>query len=213
MSMNKRLSTRDYILLLLKTNGQMSTKELQHKLGLTKVAVSRQMVHLEKDGYVQYSLGRHQPGRPMHYYSLTLLGQEQFPSDYGQLAVELLDHMASEEGEDRLADFFKRQQERFMERYEARMQGKDLSDRVAELAEIQDANGFMTKWEKHSENTFTMTQHNCPYFKIANRYEVICERELSSYQMLLAAQVERPDCVAKGARQCVYLIRASASNS
>ncbi|MGG4498637.1 helix-turn-helix transcriptional regulator [Brevibacillus reuszeri] len=209
--MNKRLSTRDYILLLLKTNGQMGTKEIQNRLGLTKVAVSRQMIHLEKDGFVQYTLGRHQLGRPMHYYSLTPLGQEQFPSDYGQLAVELLDHMAVEEaveeGEDRLDAFFKRQQARFIEKYADRMRGKNLAERVEELAGIQDVHGFMTKWEQQDEGAFAMIQHNCPYFKIANRYEAICERELSSYQALLEAAVERPECVAKGAGRCVYLIR------
>ncbi|MGG1663159.1 helix-turn-helix transcriptional regulator [Brevibacillus sp. NRS-1366] len=205
--MNRRLSTRDYILLLLKTSGQMSTKDLQNKLGLTKVAVSRQMVHLEKDGYVQYKLGRHQPGRPMHYYSLTQLGNEQFPSDYGQLAMDLLDHMVLEEGEDRLFDFFKRQQERFIEKNAASMEGKQLRDKVAELASIQDANGFMTEWEQQSDEVLVMKQHNCPYFKIANRYEMICERELSGYRTLLSASVERTECVAKGAARCVYFIR------
>lgn len=205
--MNRRISTRDHILLLLKTNGQLSTKDLQNKLGLTKVAVGRQMLQLEKDGYIQFRLGRNRPGRPMHFYSLTQLGSEQFPSDYGQLAVDLLDQMVVEEGEGRLFDFFKRQQERFIEKYAANMEGKQLRDKVAELASIQDQNGFMTEWEQQSDEVFMMKQHNCPYFKIANRYEMICERERSGYRMLLGANVERTECVAKGAARCVYFIR------
>ena len=143
----------------------------------------------------------------MHYYSLTQLGSEQFPNDYGQLAVELLDQMVVEEGEGRLFDFFKRQQDRFIEKYAASMEGKQLRDKVAELASIQDGNGFMTEWEQQSEDVFVMKQHNCPYFKIANRYEMICERERSGYRMLLGASVERTECVAKGAARCVYYIR------
>ena len=209
--MNKRLSTREYILFLLKTKGELSTKDLQNKLGLTKVSVSRQMVHLEKDGYVQYRLGRQKAGRPMHYYSLTPFGSERFPNDYGQLAVDLLDHMVMEEGESRLEDFFVRQQTKVIQKYAPIMDGKKLPDRVAELAQIQDANGFMVKWEQDSDDVFIMTQHNCPYFKIANRYHMICEREISCYRTLLQTSVERTECVAIGGTKCVYVIRQATS--
>ncbi|MFS0557986.1 helix-turn-helix transcriptional regulator [Brevibacillus sp. 179-C9.3 HS] len=209
MERYRHLSTREYILLLLKREGELSTKDLQNKLELTKVAVSRQMVHLEKDGLVVCRLGRQKAGRPMHYYSLTQQGSEQFPNDYGQLAVDLLEHIVLEDGEDRVDDFFGRQQEKIIRKYAGRMEGKELPEKVAEMAQIQDGNGFMASWEQQGDEEYVITQHNCPYFKVANRYQMICERELSIYRELLQTNVERTECVALGGTKCVYAIRAT----
>lgn len=209
MERKRSLSTRDNILLLLKREGELSTKDLQARLELTKVAVSRQMVHLEKDGLVTFRLGRQQAGRPMHYYSLTQLGREQFPNDYGQLAVDLLDHIVLEDGQSRVDDFFGRQQQRIIERYAGHMEGKNLPQRVEEMARIQDGNGFMARWEEENEEGYVITQHNCPFFKVADRYHMICERELNIYRALLQTDVERTECVAIGGKKCVYLIRST----
>ncbi|MCC8438528.1 winged helix-turn-helix transcriptional regulator [Brevibacillus sp. M2.1A] len=207
MSMNKRVSTRDHILLLLKTNGQMSTKQLQQKLGLSKMAVHRQMINLERDGFVQYILGRHQLGRPMHYYSLTQVGQKQFPSDDGKLAVELLIHFMIDEGEERLKAYFTRQQARFIDKNITNMQGKELPKRIAELARIQENNGFMAEWEQQDKEIYIIKQHNCPYLQIANRFDILCETELNGYRALLKADVERTECVARGSGHCIYVVR------
>ncbi|NQF13872.1 transcriptional regulator [Brevibacillus sp. HB1.3] len=211
MERYRHLSTREYILLLLKREGELSTKDLQNRLELTKVAVSRQMIYLEKDGFVVCRVGRQKAGRPMHHYSLTQQGNEQFPNDYGQLAVDLMEHIVLADGEDRVDQFFARQQEKIIQKYEGQMEGKTLSEKVAEMARIQDDNGFMARWEQVSDEEYVITQYNCPYFKVADRYQMICARELACYQELLHTSVERTECVAIGGKRCVYQIRATQS--
>ncbi|GAB1529538.1 MULTISPECIES: helix-turn-helix transcriptional regulator [Brevibacillus] len=211
MERYRHLSTREYILLLLKREGELSTKDLQNRLELTKVAVSRQMIYLEKDGFVVCRVGRQKAGRPMHYYSLTQQGNEQFPNDYGQLAVDLMEHIVLADGEDRVDQFFARQQEKIIQKFEGQMEGKTLSEKVAEMARIQDDNGFMARWEQVSDEEYVITQYNCPYFKVADRYQMICARELACYRALLQTSVERTECVAIGGKRCVYQIRATQS--
>lgn len=190
---------------MLKTGGPMGVGEMAKRLGITEMAVRRHLNTLERDGYIESKLMRQSMGRPMHVYSLTGAADDLFPKNYHLLALDLLGELADEAGEERVGRLFQRRKEKLLHKYEPSMEGKPLAEKVAALAEIQNANGYMVEWER-ADGGFVLKEHNCPISQVANRYNEACQCELQLFEALLGTKVERTECLAKGGGKCVYKI-------
>ena len=64
-------STREYIMQMLKINGELSTKSITEALGITGMAVRRHLESLKNEGYITYRTVKQPMGRPVSLYSLT----------------------------------------------------------------------------------------------------------------------------------------------
>lgn len=208
MSIENDTSTSKVLLTLMKTKGSLSVNEMAKELGITEMAIRRHLNTLERDGLIEAKLIRQAMGRPMHLYSLTLLADDLFPKNYHQLTLELLGELNIEEVINPVGQLFEGRKQKLLEKYKGRMEGKALVDRVAELAEIQNNNGYMVKWEFADEGHYVFTEYNCPIAKVAKQYNEACHCELSLFQNLLSANVERTECLTKGGNKCTYLIKA-----
>lgn len=201
-------STRRTILTLLKTKGSLSVNALSGMLGVTEMAVRRHLIGLEGDGYVEMRLQRQAMGRPTHMYQLTQAAEDFFPKNYHKLTLDLLSELEEESPElvDRL---FERRKETLVGNYALQMEGKTLADKVALLAEIQNAGGYMVEWRQEESGGYVLNEYNCPIARIADRYEQACSCELMLFQRLLGVQVERTECLAKGGGKCTYKIASA----
>jgi predicted ArsR family transcriptional regulator len=208
MSIENDTSTRKVLLTLMKTKGPMSVNEMAKNLGITEMAIRRHLNTLERDGLIEAKLIRQAMGRPMHSYSLTLLADDLFPKNYHQLTLELLGELDSEEVSNPVGQLFEGRKQKLVQKYKGRMEGKALVDRVAELAEIQNNNGYMVKWETDPAGHYVFTEYNCPIAHVAKQYNEACHCELALFQNLLDANVERAECLTKGGTKCTYLIKA-----
>ncbi|MBD0381194.1 helix-turn-helix transcriptional regulator [Paenibacillus sedimenti] len=206
--MNQELetSTRKVILSMLKTQGPLSVHDMSKQLGITEMAVRRHINTLEKDNLLEAKLVRQAMGRPTSVYSLTQLADELFPKKYMQLTMDLLGEMLEDEGHAKIDRLFERRQEKLERRYQSRMKSGSLEERVAELAHIQNENGYMVEWSQLGSGEFILSEHNCPITQVANMFQQACKCELALFQKLLDAQVERTECLAKGGSKCVYRI-------
>lgn len=202
-------STRKVILTMLKVKGPLSVGEMAKELGITEMAIRRHLNTLERDGLIASRLVRQAMGRPTNLYSLTELSDDLFPKKYQHLALELLEELRQEEGEQRVSRLFERRKLRLYNKYRQRMEGKTLEEKVSELADLQNASGYMVLWEKDGEGSYVLKEHNCPIAQVANEYQQACQCELSLFQNLLQAHVERTECLAKGGSKCVYVIQDS----
>lgn len=92
MNMNQQLdiSTRDKILQLLKTKGELSAKEITEFIGITSMAVRRHINTLEKEGLIESKTIRQPMGRPTAIYHLTDQAESFFPNKYHTLTLDLL---------------------------------------------------------------------------------------------------------------------------
>ena len=79
-------------------------------------------------------------------YTLAPQADELFPKKYSQLTLDLLDELLEDEGHEKIERLFEGRQGKLEARYQSRMQAKSLEDRVAELALIQNENGYMVDW-------------------------------------------------------------------
>ncbi len=203
--------TRKRLLVLLKTKGRMGAAALSREVGLTEMAVRRHMYGLQRDGIVDVVPVRQGTGRPAHLYELTSAANELFPKNYHSLAVDLLSELEEHPDTAPLIDkMFQGRRQKLQERYAPRMAGKDLEKRVRELAAIQNAGGYMAEVERRG-GRFELHEYNCPIAAVAGKYEQACSCELALFRVLLEAQVERTECLAKGGLRCTYSIGRSDS--
>lgn len=203
-----QLSTREYILQILKTKGALSTKELTDELGITVMAVRRHIQTLERDNLITAKTMRQSIGRPTAVYTLTQQAESFFPRKYHTLTLELLGELEDHFGEDAVETLFEGRKNKMINKYDASMRGKDLSDQVALLANIQNENGYMVDWEQINEEEYVIKEHNCPIEQVAMKYQHACQCELQLFESLLDnAEVSRTDCLAKGGQRCTYSIK------
>ncbi|MDT2193184.1 metalloregulator ArsR/SmtB family transcription factor [Paenibacillus larvae] len=207
MAQDSETSTRKIILTMLKTSGPFSVSDMAKELGITEMAVRRHLNTLDRDGLLQSKLVRQGMGRPAQVYSLTSQADDLFPKKYQQLTLELLDMLAADLGKEWVQELFDKRKERMYFSYKLFMEGKTLSDKVSALAKIQNENGYMVEWEPVGEETYELKEFNCPIAQVANEYEHACACELSLFESLLEAKVERKECLAKGGQCCKYTIQ------
>jgi len=203
------LSTREHIIHMLKTNGELSAKTLSDNLGITGMAVRRHIDALERDGLITSRTLRQAMGRPTSLYRLTEQADKFFPKNYHALALDLLGELEREAGEDMVDLLFERRQAGLYKKYAEAMKDKDLAAKVSELVRIQNDNGYMVQFEEESPGQYVMQEYNCPISEVANQYGQACQCELNLFRSLLGADVTRTECLAKGGQKCVYRIRKS----
>ncbi|MEC0239681.1 transcriptional regulator [Paenibacillus dokdonensis] len=201
------ISTRDKILQLLKTKGDLSAKEITEFIGITSMAVRRHINTLEKDGLIESKTIRQPMGRPTAIYHLTEQAETFFPNKYHSLTLDLLGELELDAGSDMVDRLFDRRGESLRKNHAEKMHGKSFAEKVEVLAEIQNENGYMVELEKNSENEYTLMEYNCPISQIAKKYNHACTCEMKMFESLLGAEVGRTECLAKGDKKCVYTIK------
>jgi predicted ArsR family transcriptional regulator len=87
--------------------------------------------------------------------------------------------------------------------------GKPIEERLQVLVSILGAEGFMAKWNRVGENIH-LTEYNCPYIHIGQRHPEICTIDQTLMRQVLAADVEKTNCVLNGAERCVFVITPAA---
>ncbi len=201
-------STRRAILESLKKRGEARAEELGADLQITASAVRQHLGGLVASGFVSHREIKGQPGRPKHLYFLTEVAEALFPNTYRELANELLSYIETDSPE-MVSRLFDRRRDRRIERAAERVAGKTLEDQVAEVAAILDEDGYLATWERRSDDTFVVTEHNCAVLGVARQYGQACSSEIEFLRSVLpGATVERTSHIVSGAHRCAYLIAA-----
>ncbi|THF79911.1 helix-turn-helix transcriptional regulator [Cohnella fermenti] len=204
-------TTRRQLMQLLRTHGGSTVSELAKPLGITEMAVRRHIRAMEKEGLVSSTLLKQAMGRPSCRYQLTERADDLFPKNYPHLMLELLGELEEQAaGDEMIGKLFEGRKRKLHAKYRERMERKELGERVAELAGIQNAGGYMAEWEREEDGSYRLHEFNCPIAQIANRYREACHCEKRLFGELLDADVERTECLADGGGRCTYRIRERA---
>ena len=202
--------TRRRLVYELKQRGEASVEELAGEAGLTPTGVRQQLAVLAGDGLVEHRPEGAGPGRPRHLFRLTARGHSLFPAAYGELTNELLGYFTEEDPE-LVSAAFERRRMRRRDAAAVRLEGLELSEKVAELARILDEDGYMADCEPAGESTWMVTEHHCAIFGVARRYGQACSSEIEFIREVLPeATVERVTHMVAGAHRCSYRISAKA---
>jgi predicted ArsR family transcriptional regulator len=179
-------TTRQRILVALKKQGHLTTRQLATMLGITPMGVRRHLTLLQHDRLVESSTIRQGLGRPSQAYRLTSEAQALFPTTYAQLTNELLGYVESFDGSAQIEALFQQRAQRRIQQARGRLQSLDsLAARVAELAAILDEDGYLAEWEQLDDNTFALREFNCAVHSVASRFRQACGSELTFIQAVL----------------------------
>ena len=199
-------STRAEILRLLKARGDSDAKAIAECFGLTTMAVRRHLLKLHGDGLIQARAERRPKGRPTTVYSLTPLGDAQFPRDYAGLASELLSSLEVLDGRAKVEAVFRKRRSNLIGLYGHRVRGQKPEARVRETAGILTECGYMAEVRAPGAGRFLLIEHNCAIRDVARCYPAACQEELCFIRALAGGKVTRVSHLLAGDRNCSYII-------
>ena len=207
MATTQQPSTKQDILQHLLERGQATAQELADALDISPQAVRRHLKDLEGEDLIEYQTVQVGMGRPQHVYKLSRKGRDRFPDSHGKFAVSLLDTLAETMGYDQVNTILRKQWERKGMEYRDRVGSGSLSDRVAKLVELRQAEGYMAECYPIESNQFMFTEHNCAIADVAETFPSVCGHELEMFSAVLPdCTIERTHRINNGEHRCGYLI-------
>ena len=169
------------VLFLLKTRGPSHTVDIARLLGVTRQAVRQQVEKMAAEGLVQHVDERGGVGRPKKSWSLTQTGHQRFPDSHAQITVELIDAVREEFGASGLERLVKRREASMSEGYRRAMtKANSLEDRLAALARIRAAEGYMAEWTAQEDGSYLLLENHCPICAAAEACQGFCRSELTA---------------------------------
>ena len=205
-----RARARDRVLLQLKTRGASTASKLAERLDVTPMAIRQHLAALEDEGLVSHVEERRAVGRPARVWRLTPEAASRFPNTHADLTVELLSAMKEVFGEAGLDRLIHARSLKQRADYRERLPGPDapLADRVAALAKIRQAEGYMADWREEPDGSFLLIENHCPICAAATLCQGFCRDELELFREMLGpgATVEREEHLLSEARRCVYRV-------
>lgn len=202
-------STKDDILQFLLKSGQSTAQALAENLSVSPQAIRRHLKDLQAEELVEHQAMQSGMGRPNYIYQLSSKGRAQFPSQYDQFAVSLLDTLTETVGAEQVGAILRQQWHRKAQHYFDTIGNGSLSERVHQLVELRQAEGYMTELHHgDDESTYIITEYNCAISHVVESYPAICGHELAMFAVALPdCQVERTHWLVKGEHLCGYKIQ------
>ena len=200
--------TADRLLYALKAKGPQTASALAKRLKITPVAVRQLLARLTSDSLVQHEDRREGVGRPKRHWRLTAAGHARFPDNHAGLTAELLDSVGAVFGEKGLEQLISHREAATLAAYRAALgSAKGLAARVARLAKIRSAEGYMAQ-AVPAGDAILLVENHCPICVAASKCQAFCRSELAIFREVLGPDVtvERLEHLIEGARRCVYRI-------
>jgi len=207
-SHEEHLSTSQRLLHLLKTRGPQQAAEAGKVLGITAEAARQQFTRLAAEGLVAAFSQSRGVGRPSQFWQLTPKGQDQFPDTHPELTVQLLEIVRETFGEQGIDLLIEKREKKTREFYRHELAALDgLTERVARLAEIRSAEGYMAEFEEMDDGSLLLIENHCPICAAATVCQGFCRAEQAIFSEVLHADVVRVEHILSQARRCAYRVQ------
>ncbi len=194
----------------LKMHGALSSAAVGAKLGTSGEAARQQLARLAEEGLVVASSEARGVGRPTQSWSLTPSAQARFPDTHAALTVQLLGIISTSLGDAALDTIISSREAETRAVYQTALAARaNLRDKVAALADLRSAEGYMADWREEADGSFVLVENHCPICAAAVACQGFCRAELDVFRAVLGsgAEVERTEHIVAGGRRCSYAIR------
>ncbi|HTO58626.1 MAG TPA: metalloregulator ArsR/SmtB family transcription factor, partial [Pseudomonadales bacterium] len=182
--------TADRLLMLLKTRGAQTTRALAAALGISVPGVQQHLSRLEADGLIRSSQSAGAVGRPALVWSLTERAAKRFPDTHAELTVTLIESIRRSLGDGALESVIAEREASARERYRTHIgDAKTLKTRLARLAELRNAEGYMAEIEKLPRGAWLFSENHCPICAAAQSCQGFCRHELDLFREVLGPDV------------------------
>ncbi|MGD8792080.1 MAG: ArsR family transcriptional regulator [Anaerolineae bacterium] len=200
-------STRQEILSILREEKQATVDDLAQQLELTPMTIRHHLNVLQAQNLVVASKVRRSKkvGRPRLVYTLTEAADDLFPQGYGDLARHLVTEVKEVVGQQETEALFRRVAERVAEDAPVPAEGQSFEDRLEQVADFLEEQGFLSRWEKTDEG-YVLTNVNCPYRQVSQQHEEVCILDTELIKNLLGVQPQRMSSMKAGDAACRFLL-------
>ena len=201
--------TRQDILQHLREKGGADVTQLAAALGLSPVTIHYHINVLQRDGLLESKPLRQGVGRPRNVFTLKDSALGKFPQSYHRLSDRLLDMLKNRMSEADIQILFERIGDEIATEHAAHLKGKPLEQKIETLLSLLGEEGFLSRMDKLGNDSFRLTQVNCPYQYVATRHPEVCEMDLQLMNTALGTSVKREACVVNGDTVCTFHIAST----
>jgi predicted ArsR family transcriptional regulator len=200
-------STRQEILEILKEEGQATVEDLAERLELTPMTIRHHLNVLQAQNLVITSKVRRlqKVGRPRLVYTLTDAADALFPQNYGNLARLIVGEVKETVGVEETEAILRRVAERLAEEAPPTTANQTFGERVAQVADFMEDQGFLTRWEETDEG-YVMTNVNCPYRRVTREHGEVCLMDTELLNRLLGVEPKRLNDQTEPDSPCSFLL-------
>lgn len=204
-------NSEDRILRFLKFRGPQPTAAIARHLKMTLPGARKHLSALLEAKWVSFADDAGSVGRPKRSWQLTALADKRFPDSHAVLTLEMIGAIRQVFGDEGLDRLIATRESETENRYGAALSAcRDMGKKVAKLAELRSAEGYMADWQALPDGTFILAENHCPICAAARLCQGFCRSELQVFQRALGSSVtvERAEHILGGARRCAYRIGA-----
>jgi predicted ArsR family transcriptional regulator len=200
-------STRQEILSILREEKQATVEDLAERLELTPMTIRHHLNVLQAQNLVVASKVRRSKkvGRPRLIYTLTEEADDLFPQGYGELARHLVSEVKEAVGPEETKAIFRRVAERVAEEAPPPVEGQSFEDRLSQVSDFLEDQGFLSRWEKTDEG-YILTNVNCPYRRVSQHHDEVCLMDTELLWQLLGVRPQRVSSMRDGEPACGFLV-------
>jgi len=202
MSIEAPTSDAD-LLDLLRSEGSLSVDELARAIEVTPTAIRQRLMRLMAQQLIDREAIRIGRGRPKHLYRLTDKGLRLTGSNFTDLALALWRQIRSIEDVRVREDMIERIARALAEQYADQVEGDTAAERMRSLGKLLAQRRIPVSVEDLARGT-VMTQHACPYPKLAEQDPGVCRMEKLLFSELVGHNVELTRCRLEGAADCQF---------
>jgi predicted ArsR family transcriptional regulator len=191
--------------------GPKTARDLAKRLGIQESAARGHLERLEERGWVVPSFRREGVGRPRKRYTLTALGQEQFPKKYDLMVDAIVDGLLAHEGEGYVSAVLAEAGERVAKLVaQDLVPGKTAEAKAHNLATLLNRLGFRSHVEKGPDGRFRVVRTNCVFRQSAIAHPfLLCDvfdKHLTE-ALLGEVGIDLEDSIGRGGLRCSHLIQ------
>jgi DeoR family transcriptional regulator, suf operon transcriptional repressor len=188
---------------LLRIAGPLGVSELADAMEVTPTAVRQRLVRLLSQNAIQREATRHGRGRPKHRYWLTERGLSLTGSNFTDLAVTLWQDIRQSNDPELRRETLRRIAQALAAGYADQIRGNTAEERMHSLGELLSQRRIPVSVE-HNDQGAVLTEHACPYPKLAEQDPGICNVERMMFSELLGQNVELTQCRLQGGTECRF---------
>ena len=199
-------STRERVARSILEHGPSTAVALAERLGLTPAAIRRHLDVLVERGHLvareQRTYGTRGRGRPAKVFALTDAGRNGFYAAYDDLAVQVLEFLAAQAGDEAIEKFAVSRVADMEAGYEQRLDTAPEGVSSAQvLADALTSDGYVASVQPSVAGE-QLCQHHCPVAHVAERFPQLCEAETEAFARLIGGPVQRLATIAHGDGVC-----------
>jgi len=192
-------------------DGPKTARDLARKLRIQESAARGHLERLEERGWVVPAFHREGVGRPRKRYTLTAVGQEQFPKKYDLMVDAIVDGLLTHEGEGYVSAILAEAGER-VARLVARdlVPGRTSEEKAGNLVALLNRLGFRSHLEKGPDGKLRVVRANCVFRQSALSHPfLLCDvfdKHLTE-ALLGEVGINLEDSIGRGGVRCSHLLQ------